>query len=56
MKLKQSAGELVKRYTPTEFKHATQTLIKDSLGAATGLAGSNTVQTIAVGLYEELAE
>ncbi|UVL24093.1 NAD synthetase [Pseudomonas donghuensis] len=56
LKLKQSVGELVKRYTPTEFKHATQTLIKDSLGAATGLAGSNTVQTIAVGLYEELAE
>ncbi|WP_414704897.1 NAD synthetase [Pseudomonas sp.] len=56
LKLRQAAGELVKRHTPTQIKHATQTLIKDSLGAAIGLGSSGSVQTIAVGLYEELTE
>ncbi|MBF8720958.1 NAD synthetase [Pseudomonas guariconensis] len=56
LKLRQSAGELVKRYTPTQITHATQTLIKDSLGAGIGLVGSSTVQSIAVGLYEEVTE
>lgn len=55
LKLKQQSGALTKRYTPTQIQHATRTQIQDSLGAAIGLAGSNTVQSIAVGLYEELA-
>ncbi|MGE8392782.1 NAD synthetase [Pseudomonas sp. BIGb0427] len=54
LKLQQSAGALPKRYTPTQLQHATKTLIKDSIAATFGFAGSNTVQTIAVGLYEEL--
>ncbi|NWA00492.1 NAD synthetase [Pseudomonas gingeri] len=59
LKLKQLAGELPKRFTPTQLKHATVTQIKDSLGAAIGLLGSSlsgNVKTIAVGLYEELEE
>lgn len=59
LKLKQLAGELPKRFTPTEIKHATVTQIKDSLGAAIGLTGSalsGNVKTIAVGLYEEIEE
>jgi hypothetical protein len=54
--LRQSAGELVKRYTPTQISHAARTLIKDSLGAAIGIVGSSRVQSIAVGLYEEITE
>ncbi|ROL75967.1 NAD synthetase [Pseudomonas vranovensis] len=64
LKLQQSAGLLTKRYTPTEISHATKTLLKDSVGAGFGLAGSSSVQgvvtsasseikTIAIGLYEE---
>lgn len=57
LKLQQSTGELIKRHTPTQIKHATQTLIKDSLGASIGFVGSGTVQdktkSIALGLYEE---
>jgi hypothetical protein len=56
IKLKQLAGELPKRFTPTEIKHATVTQIKDALGAAIGITGSavsGNVRTIAVGLYEE---
>ncbi len=59
LKLKQLAGELPKRFTPTEIRHATVTQIKDSLGAAIGLTGSalsGNVKTIAVGLYEEIDE
>ncbi|MBT2339656.1 MULTISPECIES: NAD synthetase [Pseudomonas] len=59
LKLKQLAGELPKRFTPTQMKHATVTQIKDSLGAAIGLTGSSlsgNIKTIAVGLYEELEE
>jgi len=59
LKLKQLAGDLPKRFTPTQLKHATVTQIKDSLGAAIGLTGSSlsgNVKTIAVGLYEELEE
>ncbi|MDF0729333.1 NAD synthetase [Pseudomonas entomophila] len=56
LKLRQSAGEMVKRYSPTQIQHATQTLMKDALGATIGFAGSGTVQNIAVGLYEELEE
>ncbi|MNP02383.1 hypothetical protein D3C76_942340 [compost metagenome] len=59
LKLKQLAGELPKRFTPTQLQHATVTQIKDSLGAAIGFTGSSlsgNVKTIAVGLYEELEE
>lgn len=56
LKLQQSAGTLVKRYTPTQINHSTQTLIKDSVGAAIGLGGSSSVQSLAVGLYEEVVE
>ncbi|AIZ35201.1 NAD synthetase [Pseudomonas sp. K1(2024)] len=54
LKLQQAAGTMTKRYTPTQINHATQTLLRDSLGASFGLAGSSTVQSIAVGLYEEI--
>lgn len=57
IRLKQLAGELPKRYTPTQLKHGTVTQIQDSLGAALGLIGSTlsgNVKTIAVGLYEEM--
>ncbi|WLI12107.1 MULTISPECIES: NAD synthetase [Pseudomonas] len=56
IKLKQLSGELPRRFTPTEVKHATVTQIKDALGAAIGFTGSaisGNVRTIAVGLYEE---
>lgn len=57
IKLKQLSGEMPKRLTPTEVKHATVTQIKDALGAVIGFTGSaisGNVRTIAVGLYEEL--
>ncbi|WP_288376522.1 NAD synthetase [uncultured Pseudomonas sp.] len=54
LKLQQAAGTMTKRYTPTQINHATQTLLRDSLGATLGLFGSATVQSIAVGLYEEV--
>lgn len=54
LKLQQAAGTMTKRYTPTQINHATQTLLRDSLGATLGLSGSATVQSIAVGLYEEI--
>ncbi|MFK3774379.1 NAD synthetase [Pseudomonas xanthosomatis] len=53
LKLEQAAGNLTKRYTPAQINHATQTLLRDSLGATLGFAGSGSVQSIAVGLYEE---
>ncbi|AZE64751.1 hypothetical protein SAMN05216475_6562 [Pseudomonas synxantha] len=56
IKLKQLSGELPKRFTPTEVKHATVTQIKDALGAAIGFTGSavsGNARTIAIGLYEE---
>ena len=56
IKLKQLSGELPKRFTPTEVKHATVTQIKDAFGAVVGFTGSavsGNVRTIAVGLYEE---
>jgi hypothetical protein len=59
LKLKQLAGELPKRFTPTQLKHGTVTQIKDSLGAAVGLTGSalsGNVKTVAIGLYEEIDE
>jgi len=59
IKLKQLSGELPKRFTPTEVKHATVTQIKDALGAAIGLTGSavsGNVRTLAIGLYEEVEQ
>ncbi|NIE75284.1 NAD synthetase [Pantoea sp. Ap-967] len=54
LKLEQAAGNLPKRYTPTQISHATKTLVHDSVGAVLGLAGSGTVQqSIAIGLFEE---
>ncbi|WP_248732260.1 NAD synthetase [Pseudomonas sp. MWU13-2517] len=59
LKLKQLSGELPKRFTPTEVRHATVTAIKDAVGATVGFTGSavsGNVRTIAVGLYEEIKE
>jgi hypothetical protein len=59
IKLKQLSGELPKRFTPTEVKHATVTQIKDALGAAIGFTGSavsGNVRTLAIGLYEEVEQ
>ncbi|CAM3634695.1 hypothetical protein D3C81_310290 [compost metagenome] len=56
LRLKQSLGELPKRYTPTEFRHGTINLIKDSLGATLSVAGSSYSKSIAIGLYEEFSE
>jgi hypothetical protein len=55
LKLQQQAGLLPKRYTSTQLQHATRTQIQDALSGAIGFVGSGTVQSIAVGLYEEIA-
>ncbi|AIR88593.1 NAD synthetase [Pseudomonas cremoricolorata] len=54
LKLEQAASNLTKRYTPTQVSHATRTLIKDSVSAVFGFVGNARVQSVAVGLYEEL--
>lgn len=54
LKLKQRTGALPKRFTPTQLKHATITQIRDACSAFVGLVGSGSVQSLAVGLYEEL--
>ncbi|WP_458376302.1 NAD synthetase [Pseudomonas pergaminensis] len=59
IKLRQASGELTKRFTPTQLKHSTTTQIKDVLGASVGFGGSaysGNVNTIAIGLYEEVSE
>lgn len=59
LKLRQASGELTKRFTPTQLKHSTTTQIKDVLGAGVGFVGSaysGNVNTIAIGLYEEISE
>lgn len=59
LKLRQLSGELPKRFTPTQVKHATVTQIQDALGASIGFTGSalsGNVRTIAVGLYEEIEQ
>ncbi|WP_433884768.1 NAD synthetase [Pseudomonas vranovensis] len=56
IRLQQRLGNLPKRYTPTEIKHSTTTLIKDALGVALGIGSNTNVQTIVLGLYEELGE
>ncbi|WP_455926352.1 NAD synthetase [Pseudomonas putida] len=58
LKLKQASGELTKRYTPTQFRHATITQIRDSISASLGVIGSSMSGNInvAVGLYEEQPE
>ena len=59
LKLRQASGELSKRFTPTQLKQSTSTQIKDILGATVGFGGSAysvNVNTIAIGLYEEINE
>ncbi|MFR0717259.1 hypothetical protein ACLUS7_19600 [Enterobacterales bacterium BD_CKDN230030183-1A_HGKHYDSX7] len=56
LKLQQAAGAAIKRFTPTEIQHATKTLIQDSIGALSGFGSSSFVQSVAVGLYEEISE
>lgn len=56
IRLQQRLGNLPKRYTPTQIKHSTTTLIKDALGVALGIGSSANVQTIVLGLYEEVDE
>ncbi|MNM47817.1 hypothetical protein D3C81_587910 [compost metagenome] len=53
IKLRQKLGELPKRYTATEMSRATTALIKDALGATLGLAGNDTVKSLALSLTEE---
>ena len=55
LKLRQVSGALPKRFTPTQFRHATITQIRDALSASFGLAGSGYSGNIniAVGLFEE---
>ena len=58
-KLLQMSGELPKRFTPTQLKHATYVQLADSIGAGIsvwGLKRSDNykqAKTFAVGLYEE---
>ncbi|MGG2398335.1 NAD synthetase [Pseudomonas sp. SH1-B] len=52
----QRGGELPKRMATSEISSALAVNIKDALGAGIGLLGSSTVQTYAIGLYEELDE
>ncbi|RCL24158.1 NAD synthetase [Pseudomonas sp. AFG_SD02_1510_Pfu_092] len=56
LKLQQAAGTAIKRFTPTQIQHATRTLIQDSIGALSGFGSSSFVQSVAVGLYEEISE
>lgn len=56
LKLQQAAGTAIKRFTPTQIQHATKTLIQDSIGASLGFGSSSFVQSVAVGLYEEITE
>jgi hypothetical protein len=56
-KLLQLRGELTKRFTPTQLKHATIVQIGDAFGAGLGSWGlarsDNVKKTLAIGLYEE---
>ncbi|PVZ15351.1 hypothetical protein SAMN05660463_01114 [Pseudomonas sp. URIL14HWK12:I9] len=57
LKLEQRAGRLPVRHSPTELRHATKTMIKDSLGGALSLVGSGAsgnLNSIALALYEEV--
>lgn len=56
LKLQQAVGTAIKRFTPTQIQHATKTLIQDSIGASLGFGSSSFVQSVAVGLYEEITE
>ncbi|WP_249583053.1 NAD synthetase [Pseudomonas viridiflava] len=56
IKLKQRAGELPTRMAPTELKAATVIQLQDVMSMGVGLIGSSTVQSVAVGLYEDLTE
>ena len=58
-KLLQMSGELPKRFTPTQLKHATYVQLGDAMGAGVsvwGLKRSDNykqAKTFAIGLYEE---
>ncbi|QBF27384.1 NAD synthetase [Pseudomonas tructae] len=52
LKLSQRLGTIPKRYTPTQIKQATTSLIQESLGGVLGVGGSETVQSIAFGVFE----
>ncbi|MBC3957602.1 hypothetical protein SAMN05216593_12332 [Pseudomonas asturiensis] len=56
LKLKQRSGELPTRMTPTQLKPATVIQLQDVLSVGMGLVGSSYMQSIAVGLYEEVTE
>lgn len=63
IKLRQVAGALPKRMTPTQVSRVTTTRIQDAAGGVLGLAGSSlvrggvgAVKGLAVGLYEEISE
>lgn len=56
LKLKQRSGALPKRMTPTQLKPATVLQMQDVWSVGMGLSGSGYVQSLAVGLYEELGE
>lgn len=55
IKLKQAEGDLAKRFTPTQLKHATVAAMTDSFNASLGVLGSAISGNIhiAVGLFEE---
>lgn len=52
----QRSGELPKRFATSEISSTLAINIKDALSVGTGLLGSGTIQTYAIGLYEELGE
>lgn len=56
LKLRQRSGALPTRMTPTQLKPATTLQMQDVLSIGTGLAGSGFVQSLAIGLYEEISE
>jgi hypothetical protein len=56
LKLRQRAGLLPVRMTPTELRPATVLQMQDVWSMAVGLAGSGSVQSLVVGLYEEIGQ
>ncbi|MFV3404797.1 NAD synthetase [Pseudomonas sp. NY15463] len=63
LKLRQAAGTLPKRMTPTQVNAVTTTCIQDAAGGVLGLSGSSLVRGglsqvkgLAIGLYEEITE
>ncbi|MCD5995981.1 NAD synthetase [Pseudomonas sp. CDFA 602] len=56
LKLKQASGDLPTRMAPTQLKAATVLQLQDVLSMGLSLIGSSYMQSIAVGLYEEVTE